>query len=443
MKTNANPANHVHEKNEVSYIHSKIQQPSCKDEGLSQEIKDTNKKSDFLSFLKRQEMTDREISGCSGFVYGFDKIVLTIPLIDPKTKHPNLDLECIQKNLSCFYTNTYKVQKYNPISIEDYHEDQSDSNDNFNEYYECEGYIEFEDKYKIFNGYLKDIPVKIGHDTKDLIIQFTPSRLLNGHNAAPVNLDRIYNACDIISDVLMVDINSFYVKSIEYALGIGTNLSIESILGMLGEPTNSKNSKRYPMKHGVRWTRMHNSTTIQVYSTNLKNLEDVSRNYGERCLDFENPANPNFDSIRIEMRKYFNNQELTLKDLLSPKLHKKYLTLFRKNICSIHKNVSNQLPGILNNIDLKLLVRSFKNPLSMLKFATSIGIAIIYDTVQTELVHMKGIRKNAFKSTLVKYLGYFTTHISAFTIKEHFHDIILNVLDHYIEYYTLELNEDG
>ena len=388
--------------------------------------------SGIMNYLKQCVMHSLEIPGCINHLFGFDKIELTSYISDPLTGEQIVDVDSIIQKLACSYKNecrkpVYKVQDTEQI------ETQANS----------EGSIltkEFVKEYEVFNGYLADIPVKIGYKENEFYVQLTPSRIIKGHNASPIMPEKLYDACKIVSKVLGVDLWFFNVKSVEYALGITTKRPIKSIVESLGDSISSKNTERYPMSNGVKWLHMSKGTSVKVYSTNLKNLSESKRNYGKRCREFDELKNRGLDSIRIEMKRSFNSENVLLKDIINPLSILEQLKLFRKNIKSINKNVSHIHSERLKNLDLNMALSSVTNTKDMLKFATSIGIAIIYDTMMSSLVHMKGLRRPRVINALEKGLHYFEDSISKFIIKEHFHDIIINVLDYYIEYYKLEQN---
>ncbi len=194
------------------------------------------------------------------------------------------------------------------------------------------------------------------------------------------------------------------------------------------------------MSDGVKWLHMPKGTSVQVYSTNLKNLNDSKKNYGIRCREFDQLKNIGLDSIRIEMNRYFKSDNVLLNDIINPSRIIEQLELFRKNIKSINKNVSHIHSDRLKDLDLNLALSSITNTKDLLKFASSIGIVLIYDNMMSSLVNMKGVRRPRIIAALERGLHYFEDSISNFIIKEHFHDIIINVIDYYIEYYTLEQN---
>lgn len=414
------------------YIHSN-NQPLNGLEVYSVEHNTNNEvNSGFMNYLKQCVMHSVEIPGCINHLFGFDKIELTSNIFNPITGEQIVDVDSIIQKLACSYKNECQKPVYIDQNVD--HTETQEHSDGSNRT------KKFVKEYEVFNGYLADLPVKIGYKENEFYVQLTPSRILKGHNASPIMPEDLYDTCKIVSKVLGVDLWFFNVKSVEYTLGIATKRPIKSIVESLGDSISSKNTKRYPMSDGVMWLPMYKGSSVQVYSTNLKNLSDSKRNYGKRCSEFDEFKNRGLDSIRIEMKRSFNSDNLILKDIINPLSILEQLKLFRKNIKSINKNVSHIHSERLKNLDLNMALSSVTNTKDMLKFATSIGIAIIYDTMMSSLVHMKGLRRPRVINALEKGLHYFEDSISKFIIKEHFHDIIINVLDYYIEYYTLEQN---
>jgi hypothetical protein len=415
-----------------NYIHSNIQPLNGLEVYPVEHNTNNEVNSGFVNYFKQCLMHSVEIPGCINHLFGFDKIELISPIFDLTTGEQIVDVDSIIQKLACSYTNECKRPVY---KIQD--KEQIETQEN------SEGYSvtkEFVKEYEAFNGYLADIPVQIGYKENDFYVQLTPSRIIKGHNASPIMPEKLYDACKIVSKVLGVDLWFFNVKSVEYAFGIATQRPIKSIVESLGDSRVSKNTKRFPMSDGVKWLHMSKGTSVQVYSTNLKNLNDSKKNYGIRCSEFDQLKNRGLDSIRIEMKRSFKSDNVLLKDIINPSRIIEQLKFFRKNIKSIHKNVSHIHSERLKNLDLNMALSSVTNTKDMLKFATSIGIAIIYDNMMSSLAHMKGVRRPRIVGALEKGLHYFEDSISNFVIKEHFHDIIINVIDYYIEYYTLEQN---
>jgi hypothetical protein len=60
-----------------------------------------------------------------------------------------------------------------------------------------------------------------------------------------------------------------------YFFKTSTKRPIKSIVDSLGDSRVSKNTKRFPMIHGVKWLPMYKGSSLQVYSTNLTLFRNV------------------------------------------------------------------------------------------------------------------------------------------------------------------------
>jgi len=414
------------------YIHSNIQPLNGLEVYPVEHYTNNEVNSGFVNYFKQCLMHSVEIPGCINHLFGFDKIELISPIFDLTTGEQIVDVDSIIQKLSCSYTNECRKPVYIDQDVDQIETQENSDGSNLTK--------KFVKVYEVFNGYLADLPVKICYKENEFYVQLTPSRIIKGHNASPIMPEDLHDTCETVSMELGLDLLFFNVKSVEYALGIATKRPIKSIVESLGDSISSKNTKRYPMSDGVRWLPMYKGSSVQVYSTNLKNLSDSKKNYGKRCSEFDQLKNRGLDSIRIEMNRSFKSDNVLLKDIINPSRIIEQLELFRKNIKSINKNVSHIHSERLKDLDLNMALSSVTNTKDMLKFATSIGIAIIYDNMMSSLAHMKGVRRPRIVGALEKGLHYFEDSISNFVIKEHFHDMIINVIDYYIEYYTLEQN---
>ena len=360
-------------------------------------------------------------------IFGIDRITCSIPTVDMASGEIIVDVEQIKKRLKSmsFIQSDFKKDLVDqaPNPFEDISEDEFD--------------IELEEinHYEKLVGTFGKLPVKVTIKNDILTLDFILANIVYGHNANPTEISQIEHLCGIVSKYVGIDIMSAYVNQVEYAFGIKTNQSLSSILDSLGS---LGNSDKYNAPYGIRWTNIGYSSSLQVYSTNLKNKLKSSQGLAKRSKELESLEKKGYDMIRIENRRRygFRNDVLTslpfLSNLLDPNFILQELILFKSLFGKIVKNKSKLCVEALEDIDISKLISEFKRPSEFQKMLMTIGWAHSQDILRNcypdiDLTNKKRLT-NVYESCEADMLNM----INNYSIPQHFHDRVMEVIEHYI-----------
>jgi hypothetical protein len=360
-------------------------------------------------------------------IFGIDRINCSIPTVDMASGEIIVDVEQIKKRLKSmsFIQSDFKKDLVDqaPNPFEDISEDEFD--------------IELEEinHYEKLVGTFGKLPVKVTIKNDILTLDFILANIVYGHNANPTEISQIEQLCGIVSRYVGIDIMSAYVNQVEYAFGIKTNQSLSSILDSLGS---LGNSEKYIAPYGIRWTNIGYSSSLQVYSTNLKNKLKSSQGLAKRSKELESLEKKGYDMIRIENRRRygFRNDVLTtlpfLSSLFDPNFILQELMLIRSLFGKIIKNKSKLCVETLEEVDIYKLMSEIKCPSELTKLIMAIGWAVSQDIMRNGYEDIKMRNKYRLNHVYESCEANMLDIIKNYSIPQHFHDRALEVIEHYI-----------
>ena len=361
-------------------------------------------------------------------IFGIDRMNCSFPIVDMATGEVLLDVEQIKRRLKTMshikseFKKDLHEQSFNPI--EDITEDEYD--------------IVLEDinHSEKLVGTLGRLPVKVTIKNDYISLDFTMANIIHGHNANPTEVSHIEQLCDIVSKHVGINIMDAYINQVEYTFGIKTNQSLSSILESLG---NLGKTKGFIAPYGKRWTNIGHSSSLQVYSTNLKNKLKSSQGFAKRSKELKKLEEKGFDMIRIEnKRKYgFTKDSLTslptVRNLTDPNFILQELMLIRSLFGKIIKNKSKLCVKALEEVDIYKLISEFQCPKSESeKMLLAIGWAYSQDIMRNSYVDIKMRNKNRLNDLYESCEADMMDMIKNYSIPQHFHDRALEVIEHYI-----------
>ena len=367
----------------------------------------------------------------SNLMFGLDRITCTIPKFDIQTGEILYDDEFIQSQLKSFSNvNTFANEHLQEIT---------DTFEYFEPFVENDQDIQTEAPFntteissKVLGTHAK-LPINIQIKQDILKVDIILPRLKSNHNAIPFPIAELPNAFEVISEALGIDFTQMKLEKVEYTLGIIDNRPIEHIVESLGEATKGK---RYPMLHGARWNGIGCHSSIQVYSTNLKNKHDYLKGKGERFKELERLSEAGLDVIRIEMRKtYGNSTVFRVTELLKPEFVQCELEVFKESFRKIRKNLT-QLPiQGLQDVDFLKLLNEANNKTQLRKIINAAGTMFLHD-LAIKVIDSKRLRNKSRMYTLMSESLQKGQEITQkFKLEEHFHCVVMNALVHFSELY--------
>lgn len=367
----------------------------------------------------------------SNLMFGLDRITCTIPKFDIQTGEILYDEEFIQSQLKSFSNvNTFANEHLQEIT---------DTFEYFEPFVENDQDIQTEAPFntteissKVLGTHAK-LPINIQIKQDILKVDIILPRLKSNHNAIPFPIAELPNAFEVISEALGIDFTQMKLEKVEYTLGIIDNRPIEHIVESLGEATKGK---RYPMLHGARWNGIGCHSSIQVYSTNLKNKHDYLKGKGERFKELERLSEAGFDVIRIEMKKtYGQMSNITVNMLLNPSFIYSEIESFKNSFKKIRKEIT-QLPiQGLEDVDFKDALDEVINSKDLSKILQAVGVMFLHD-LALNMIDSKSLKnKSRLFNVLSKSLKNAEEMSMKFKFEEHFHCVVMNALVHFSELY--------
>lgn len=294
---------------------------------------------------------------------------------------------------------------------------------------------------KSLKGSMKNLPIDISLKHDRLYLTFNLATIVDQHNGFPTQIEQLKERLDLVSNALGFPITNFYLRSVEYALDITTDQSIESIVNSLGAYDNKKNT-RNAFEYGVRWIELSESSTIQVYSKYHKNQVYARKQKCKRSKELTDLYKQGKDSIRFEYRKKYSkiNPKHTLSDLYNPEFVVTVLKEFKREFNKINLLEFNLL-DVIKNLDLISLGQSIKTPTDQESILQALGFAIMQKDLPDILSRKRLKNKKRFKNHLKRCQDTLEKISTEFSGKVHIKEQIFSVFALYIQEFTDKANQ--
>lgn len=371
-------------------------------------------------------------------IFGIDRMVCSVPVYDISTGEVMVDIDKIKRKLKSFSF----IQSEFKNDIIGNLNDQSD-------YFLDDDYdIDLEEvkHYEKLVGTLNKLPVKIILKNDILMLDLTLSNILHGNNSNPTEISEIEKLCDIVSGCLGIDILNAYLNQVEFAFGIKTNQSIPNLVDSLG---NLGCGDKHSSPNGTRWTGIGHSSSIQVYSTNLKNKLKASKGLSTRSTELKELEELGYDMVRIENRRRYGFRRDVLcnlpfvSNLKDPNFILEELYLFSVLFGKVIKNQSKISIQALEHVDIDDMVLKIQKPGDCRKILFAIGWAYAQDILRNNLTNISMNYKNRLSKLFDQCQSYMDDMISNHSIPQHFHDKGMEVIRHYVQLFEGVITNQG
>jgi hypothetical protein len=226
------------------------------------------------------------------------------------------------------------------------------------------------------------------------------------------------------------------VNQVEYTFGIKSNQSLSNILDSLGS---LGKGEMYIAPNGIRWANIGQSSSMQVYSTNLKNKLKSSQGLANRSKELEELEKQGFDMIRVENKRRYGFKKDAISslpivsDLTVPDFILQELILFKRLFSKINKNKSKLCVNALEDVDISKLISEFQCPSEFQKMFMAIGWAYSQDIMRNSYQDINMRNKYRLNHVYESCEDDMLNMINNYSIPQHFHDRVMEVIDHYIK----------
>lgn len=361
-------------------------------------------------------------------IFGIDRMICSVPIYDMSTGEVVIDIKKLKK----------KLKSFSFIQSQFKNDMKEKSFETFDYFLEDDYDIDLEEvqSYEKIVGTLNMLPVKIIVKNDILTIDLTLSSIFHGNNSNPTEISDIEHLSKVVSQHIGVDILGAYLNQVEFTFGIKTNQSISNLLDSLG---NLGNSDRHSSPWGIRWTGIGHSSSLQVYSTNVKNKLKVAQGVSTRSSELKELEKLGYDMIRVENRhRYGFKPEMlstlhSVSDLIDPEFIVEELNLFKTLFSKVIKNESKLCIKELENVDIDDLVLNIVDPTDCKNLLMAIGWTFAQDIFRNNLTNINMRNKKRLKQVFDMCQSYMLDMIHNNSIPQHFQNTVMEVIQHYIQ----------